>query len=94
MLLENDNGSSEHPSRAELHATAAATLQRLRRYARTFPMARPRLLICLGWHAWLEGRSRAAARLWARAVRKADNLRMPYELACAQHELRRVQTLG
>ncbi|MGH3875892.1 MAG: hypothetical protein ACRDSK_02500 [Actinophytocola sp.] len=32
---------------------------------------------------------RAAKRLWVRAVREADRLGMPYERACAHHELGR-----
>ena len=36
----------------ELRAIEAAAVRRLRRYARTYPMARPRALICLGsWQA-------------------------------------------
>jgi hypothetical protein len=33
-------------------ATAAAGLRRLRRYARSFPMARPRAMAYLGWSHW------------------------------------------
>ena len=79
---------------AELRATAAAGVRRLRRYARTFPMARPRALTCLGWSRWQEGRPGAARRAWARAVREAERLRMPYELARAHHELGRHLAAG
>jgi adenylate cyclase len=74
------------PDPAELRATAATALRRLRRYARTFPMARPRALICLGWSAWLDGRAGTARRAWARAVREAERRAMPYELARAHFE--------
>jgi predicted ATPase/DNA-binding SARP family transcriptional activator len=80
---------SGDPNPAALRATAAAGVRRLRRYARTFPMARPRSLICLGWWAWSDGRTRAARRAWARAVREGERLQMPYELARAHHELGR-----
>jgi predicted ATPase/DNA-binding SARP family transcriptional activator len=77
------------PDRAELRATVTAAVRRLRRYARTFPMARPRALICTGWQAALGGRTGRALRLWARAVRAAESLGMPYERARAHDELGR-----
>jgi hypothetical protein len=52
-------------------------------------MARPRALACLGWSSWLNGRAGAARRAWARAVREAERLEMPYELARAHHEIGR-----
>jgi hypothetical protein len=52
-------------------------------------MARPRALICLGWSRWLDGHQAAARRAWAKAVREAERLRMPYELARAHDELGR-----
>jgi len=93
-LLEPDGGGGPGVNPAELRATAAAGVRRLRRYARTFPMARPRALICLGWSRWLDGRPAAARRAWARAVREAERLRMPYELARAHHELGRHLAAG
>jgi hypothetical protein len=84
----------EEPDPAELRATAAAAVRRLRGYARTFPMARPRALICLGWYAWLDGRAGSARRAWARAVGAAERLQMPYELARAHYELGRHLTPG
>jgi predicted ATPase/DNA-binding SARP family transcriptional activator len=93
-LLEQDGGSAAAVDEAELRATSAAGVRRLRRYARTFPMARPRALICLGWSRWLDGRQGAARRAWARAVREAERLRMPYELARAHHELGRHLAAG
>ena len=77
------------PDPAALRETAAAALRRLRRYARTFPMARPRALICAGWSAWLAGRPGPAWRAWARAVPEAERRQMPYELARAHFELAR-----
>jgi hypothetical protein len=74
--------------------TAAAGLRRLRRYARSFPMARPRALVCLGWSHWLQGRHGAANRAWTRAIREAERLAMPWELANAHHELGRHLAAG
>jgi hypothetical protein len=74
---------------AELRATATAGLRRLERYARTFPMARPRARLCQGAWQELEGRRRAALRSWARAVEAAERLAMPWELAWGQLQLGR-----
>jgi predicted ATPase/DNA-binding SARP family transcriptional activator len=66
-LLEG--GGAPGAEVAELRATATAGLRRLERYARSFPMARPRARLCQGaWQA-LEGRRRAALRSWARGGR-------------------------
>jgi predicted ATPase/DNA-binding SARP family transcriptional activator len=93
-LLEREDVEAAGVDAAALRATAAAGVRRLRRYARTFPMARPRALICLGWSRWQDGRQAAARRAWARAVREAERRRMPYELARAHHELGRHLAVG
>jgi predicted ATPase/class 3 adenylate cyclase len=74
---------------AELHATVTKGLRGLRRYARSFPMARPRALTCQGWLQWLESRPRIALRAWAHAVQESSRLAMPWELARAHYELGR-----
>ncbi|MEU7906584.1 hypothetical protein [Actinoplanes sp. NPDC049118] len=94
ICLELLELGGEHPGPAELRATAAGSARRLRRYARRFPMAMPRALVCLGWSAWLDGRTRGARRTWARAAREAERLRMPYELARAHEELGRHLAAG
>jgi predicted ATPase/DNA-binding SARP family transcriptional activator len=91
-LLERDKAVDVDP--AELHATAAAGLRRLRRYARSFPMARPRAVACLGWSHWLHGRQGAARRAWTRAIGEAERLAMPWELAHAHHQLGRHLAAG
>jgi len=91
-LLERGEPTGVDP--AELHAAAVAGLRRLRRYARSFPMARPRALVCLGWSYWLQGRQGAARRAWTRAIGEAERLAMPWELAYAHHELGRHLAAG
>jgi predicted ATPase/class 3 adenylate cyclase len=91
-LLEQHEPAGVDPG--ELRATAASGLRRLRRYARSFPMARPRMLTCLGWSHWLKGRHGAAQRAWARATQEAERLGMPWELANAHYELGRHLAAG
>jgi hypothetical protein len=91
-LLERGEPTGVDP--AALRATAAAGLRRLRRYARSFPMARPRALACQGWSDWLQGRQGAARRAWVRAIGEAERLAMPWELAHAHHQLGRHLTTG
>jgi predicted ATPase/DNA-binding SARP family transcriptional activator len=91
-LLERNEPSGVDP--AELRATAAAGLRRLRRYARSFPMARPRALVSRGWSHWLQGRHGAARRAWTRAIGEAGRLAMPWELANAHHQLGRHLAAG
>jgi predicted ATPase len=91
-LLERGEPPGVDP--AELRATAAAGLRRLRRYAHSFPTARPRALVCLGWSHWLQGRQGAARRAWTRAIREAERLAMPWELAHAHYELGRHLAAG
>jgi hypothetical protein len=57
-------------------------------------MARPRALACLGWSHWLQGRQGAARRAWTRAIREAERLAMPWELANAHHQLGRHLAAG
>ncbi|WSG36091.1 hypothetical protein OHA72_32335 [Dactylosporangium sp. NBC_01737] len=76
---------------AAVRAVEAAAVRRLWRFARAYPMARPRARIVLGRHHVLRGRIRAALRAWASAARDAERLRMPPEAARAD-ELRRAAT--
>jgi predicted ATPase/DNA-binding SARP family transcriptional activator len=92
LALQERDSAGVDP--AELRSTTATGVRRLRAYARYYPMARPRALICLGWSEWLAGRHGRAARAWARAAREAERLRMPYELARAHYELGRHLTPG
>jgi hypothetical protein len=86
-LLERGEPADIDPT--QLRTTAAAGLHRLRRYARVFPIARPRALTCQGWYQWQASRHRTARRAWAQAAQEAERLAMPWELARAHYELGR-----
>ena len=61
----------------------------LRRYARLFPIGRPRALVNDGLALWLRGRPRAARRSWRAGLEAAERLDMPYEMARAHYEIGR-----
>ncbi|MDP8987184.1 MAG: AAA family ATPase [Actinomycetota bacterium] len=61
----------------------------LRRYARLFPIGRPRALVNGGLALWLGGRTRAARRSWRAGLKAAERLQMPYEAARAHYEIGR-----
>ncbi|MDB5351001.1 MAG: hypothetical protein JWN86_2248 [Planctomycetota bacterium] len=71
-----------HSSRAAKSALAA-----LHAFARVFPIARPRALRLTGLDYLRRGRRRAAIRIWGRALRAAEQLGMPYEVALIHAEL-------
>ncbi len=61
----------------------------LRRIARIYPIGMPRAWICLGKAHRLDGRSKWARRALKKAIRAAEGLAMPYELALARLEYSR-----
>jgi predicted ATPase len=91
-LIERNEPASVAPD--ELRSIGAGGLRRLRRYARSFPMARPRALAYAGWRQWLEGNHDAGSRIWTRAVREAERLAMPWELAFAHYQFGRHLAAG
>lgn len=69
----------------DLARNAARACKALRTFAFVFPIARPRALLCDGWHLWYRGKRNAADRCWRKALAAAEELAMPYEqaLICA-----------
>jgi hypothetical protein len=55
----------------------------LGRYARVFPIGRPRTLLLRGLLAWTAGRAGPARRDWRAALAAAERLGMRYEEALA-----------
>ncbi|MCL4262701.1 MAG: AAA family ATPase [Anaerolineae bacterium] len=62
----------------ELPAQAAQTVKGLRAYARSFPIARPYLHLCLGLAAWLAGKPDRAYKTWRKGIEVAAAQGMPY----------------
>jgi tetratricopeptide (TPR) repeat protein len=74
------------------HAAARPARQAraaMRRFARTFPTARPRAWLYQGLAAHHAGRHRRALAAWHRSLKAAERLAMPYEQGRAHYELGR-----
>ncbi|OUD12067.1 AAA and adenylate/guanylate cyclase domain-containing protein [Thioflexithrix psekupsensis] len=66
----------------------------LLRYARVFPIAKPRALLWQGLHYWLLGRHQRAHTLWKSCITQAAQLGMVYEEGLAHYELARHGVAG
>ncbi len=75
--------------RQRLAPAARQAVRELGRYARTFPVGRPRTLLARGRLAWIDGKVRAARRADREALRAARGLGMPLEEAMAHRQLAR-----
>ncbi|HSO56382.1 MAG TPA: hypothetical protein VL330_27380, partial [Actinomycetes bacterium] len=64
-------------------AMAVEGVGHLGRYARVFPIGRPRALLHRGLIAWSDGRAARARRDWRAALAAAERLEMRYEQALA-----------
>lgn len=62
----------------ELPAQAAQAMKGLKAYARSFPIARPYLHLCLGLEAWLAGKPDKAYKAWRKGIAVATRQEMPY----------------
>ncbi len=87
MLSTTEWASSSTARQERLDALTREALRAMRRFARAFPIGRPRYYWLAGRHAWLMGRHRQARRHWQRGMRVAQNLGMRYEFARLYHEL-------
>jgi hypothetical protein len=73
-------------------ATAAARAVRvLRRFARLYPIAAPAAARAVARRSWLLRRPHRARSAWARSVRLAVQLGMPFDEALARLDLARVE---
>ncbi len=68
-------------SGTEYQQAAKEACQQMKRFARTFPIGRPRARLYWGWYQALCGRVGRAQRSWQKGVTVAQNLKMPFEEA-------------
>lgn len=92
LALWEASGGSAPAERAALALRAEHACTALAGYARIFPIGRPRMLLCKGLHAWLEGRPRQAHAQWQKGLEAARHLAMPYEEGLLSYEVGRHTT--
>jgi len=71
----------------ELELKARQACQALRRYARVFPVARPRAWLRRGMYEWLAGKPDRAHQAWQKALAGARKLDMPYDQGLAHYAI-------
>ena len=69
----------EAPDNAALKKRAKKSIDLIARYARSFPVARPRKFLWQGIYNWAEGDEEKAAIAWQKGMASARELQMPYE---------------
>jgi tetratricopeptide (TPR) repeat protein len=72
-----------------LRAAAEQAVRALRRYAKAFPIGRPRVLLCQGLLAWVDEQPTRARKAWRRSLAVAERLGMRYDEMLAHHLLGR-----
>jgi tetratricopeptide (TPR) repeat protein len=66
---------------------ALRACKNLDRYARTYPIGRPRAWLRWGQYLYLSGRPAQAHSLWRKSLAAAEELAMPYERGLAHYEI-------
>jgi tetratricopeptide (TPR) repeat protein len=61
----------------------------LAKYARVYPIGRPRAWLWRGRYLWLSGQRAKAHRFWRKSLAAAEQLAMPYEQGLAHYEIGR-----
>jgi tetratricopeptide (TPR) repeat protein len=72
---------------SELRAAGRHACRALGRFARIFPIARPRAAFVQGQLAWRQGKQRRTRRAWLRSLTWAERLAMPLDRALAHEAL-------
>jgi len=73
---------------------ATRSLTGLRRFARIYPIGRPRALLFRGDMEALQGHPRRAAKLWGQAIAHAQQLDMPADALAAEGRLKKCEGSG
>jgi class 3 adenylate cyclase/tetratricopeptide (TPR) repeat protein len=79
----------QEPYPDSMREQASRACQVLRRYARLFPIGRPRARLWQGLWYWLAGRPDTAHRWWRQSLTAARQFHMPYEQGLAYYEIGR-----
>ena len=85
-LWENSSADDDATALAKKARQACNALQR---FARVFPIGRPRAYLYQGWYEWLSGNRARAHKTWQQSVAAAERLAMPYEEGLAHYEIGR-----
>jgi class 3 adenylate cyclase/tetratricopeptide (TPR) repeat protein len=83
-LVEMAAAESRSVVRDHLLALAGSATSDVARFARIFPLARPRLLVWRGVVARMQGYQATAARAWRKAIEIAEGMQLPYDAALAR----------
>ncbi|MCI0527435.1 MAG: hypothetical protein L0Y56_08320, partial [Nitrospira sp.] len=73
----------------EIKLLAGRACKALHRYARIFPIGRPRAWLWQGLYDWLAGRPSKAFKTWKKSLATAEQLVMPYEQGLTHYEIGR-----
>jgi class 3 adenylate cyclase/tetratricopeptide (TPR) repeat protein len=73
----------------EIKAAAREAVKVLGRYARVFPIGKPRAHLWQGTYDWLDGRPGPAGKAWQESLEEAEGLGMPFDAALANFEIGR-----
>ena len=75
--------------RQQLQQSARQACRALFKYARAFPIGKPRAWLWQGLYYWLAGKTSKAYRTWEKCLTVASELDMPYEQGLAHFEIGR-----
>jgi hypothetical protein len=73
----------------DLSSKARQACQFLHKYARGFPIGRPRVWLWQGLHDWLAGQSAKAQQAWQRSLNDAERLGLVYDQGLAHYQIGR-----
>lgn len=68
---------------------AGQACRALRKFARTYPIAKARALLWQGLYDWLNGKPRSAQKNWQKSLAAAQKMSMPYDEALVYGEMGR-----
>jgi adenylate cyclase len=85
-LWEKEASQASH-AKPQMQLLAKQACRALHRFARTYPIAKPRAWLWQGLYDWLDGKPGRARRAWQKSLAAAQKLAMPYDEALAHYEI-------